>query len=89
MTLFFYLLIIKIHFPQNKLFSFYKQRFIDIFFPIISSPKTYLNEWKLINRKIEIINQLRSLGHPFNAYMNQITIQRLMWIMEKRRKNKE
>lgn len=62
------------YFHQNKLFDFYKQKFIKIFFSIIHSPEINQDDLKLIVRNSSIIDKLRSFSHPFNVYADQIYI---------------
>lgn len=76
----------KEQFPTlSKMFFFYKQQFINLFYKILKSWESHLNELELIFSRNEFVNNLHTIPQPINFYAKCIKNLKIKYIMEKRR----
>jgi len=69
----------------SKMFFFYKQQFINIFYKILKSPESHLDELKLIFSRNEFVNNLHTIPQPINFYAKCIKDLKMKFILEERR----
>jgi len=69
---------------SSNLFLFYSNKFINILYPIISSPEEFRNNFHYIQENIDIIKKLDLLGHPIKHYKKAINDLRTNFLLERR-----
>jgi len=69
----------------SKMFFFYKRQFINLFYKILKSPESHLEDLELIFSRNEFVDNLHTLAQPFSYYARCIKAEKLKYLIEKRR----